>query len=105
MHLLLLLQPDQQALASAMPVCCDALSPPHNKITRVWPCQWLSRNSANERAIQTELQGVAKNKATLVIAHRLSKVVDARSPSGFQWALSANVGAAEVGGVGFWVCG
>ena len=73
------------------------------RITRVWPCQWLSRNSANERASQTELQGVAKNKATLVIAHRLSTVVDARSPSGFQSALSANVGAAEVGGVGFWV--
>lgn len=34
-------------------------------------------DSANERAIQTELQGVAQNKTTLVIAHRLSTVVDA----------------------------
>jgi ABC-type transport system involved in Fe-S cluster assembly fused permease/ATPase subunit len=34
-------------------------------------------DSANERAIQAELQGVAKNKTTLVIAHRLSTVVDA----------------------------
>ena len=34
-------------------------------------------NSANERAIQTELQGVAKNKTTLVIAHRLSIMADA----------------------------
>jgi ATP-binding cassette, subfamily B, heavy metal transporter len=33
--------------------------------------------SANERAIQAELQGVAQNKTTLVIAHRLSTVVDA----------------------------
>ena len=34
-------------------------------------------DSANERAIQAELQGVAHNKTTLVIAHRLSTVVDA----------------------------
>jgi ATP-binding cassette, subfamily B, heavy metal transporter len=34
-------------------------------------------DSANERAIQTELQGVARNKTALVIAHRLSSVVDA----------------------------
>ncbi len=34
-------------------------------------------DSANERAIQTELQSVAVNKTTLVIAHRLSTVVDA----------------------------
>ena len=34
-------------------------------------------DSANERAIQTELQSVAHNKTTLVIAHRLSTVVDA----------------------------
>ena len=34
-------------------------------------------DSANERAIQAELQNVAKNKTTLVIAHRLSTVVDA----------------------------
>ncbi|CAN7512161.1 ABCB family ABC transporter ATP-binding protein/permease [Acidovorax delafieldii] len=34
-------------------------------------------DSANERAIQAELQGVAQNKTTLVIAHRLSTVVDA----------------------------
>ena len=34
-------------------------------------------DSANERAIQSELQGVAQNKTTLVIAHRLSTVVDA----------------------------
>jgi ATP-binding cassette subfamily B protein len=34
-------------------------------------------DSANERAIQTELQGVASNKTSLVIAHRLSTVVDA----------------------------
>ena len=33
--------------------------------------------SANERAIQAELQSVAQNKTTLVIAHRLSTVVDA----------------------------
>ncbi len=33
-------------------------------------------DSANERAIQAELQGVAQNKTTLVIAHRLSTVVD-----------------------------
>ena len=34
-------------------------------------------DSANERAIQTELQSVAQNRTTLVIAHRLSTVVDA----------------------------
>jgi ATP-binding cassette subfamily B protein len=34
-------------------------------------------DSANERAIQAELQSAARNKTTLVIAHRLSTVVDA----------------------------
>jgi ATP-binding cassette subfamily B protein len=34
-------------------------------------------DSANERAIQSELANVAQNKTTLVIAHRLSTVVDA----------------------------
>ncbi|WP_404932809.1 ABCB family ABC transporter ATP-binding protein/permease [Piscinibacter sp. HJYY11] len=34
-------------------------------------------DSANERAIQAELQGVARNKTALVIAHRLSTVVEA----------------------------
>ncbi len=34
-------------------------------------------DSANERAIQTELRAAAQNKTTLVIAHRLSTVVDA----------------------------
>ena len=34
-------------------------------------------DSANERAIQTELRTAAQNKTTLVIAHRLSTVVDA----------------------------
>ena len=34
-------------------------------------------DSANERAIQTELRATARNKTTLVIAHRLSTVVDA----------------------------
>jgi ABC-type transport system involved in Fe-S cluster assembly fused permease/ATPase subunit len=34
-------------------------------------------DSANERAIQTELQSAAQNKTTLVIAHRLSTVVEA----------------------------
>ncbi|NJS35366.1 MAG: ABC transporter ATP-binding protein/permease [Brachymonas sp.] len=34
-------------------------------------------DTTNERAIQAELQGVAQNKTTLVIAHRLSTVVDA----------------------------
>jgi ATP-binding cassette, subfamily B, heavy metal transporter len=34
-------------------------------------------DSANERAIQAELQSVVQNKTTLVIAHRLSTVVDA----------------------------
>jgi len=34
-------------------------------------------DSANERAIQAELQQVARDKTTLVIAHRLSTVVDA----------------------------
>ncbi len=34
-------------------------------------------DSANERAIQVELSSVAQNKTTLVIAHRLSTVVDA----------------------------
>jgi ATP-binding cassette, subfamily B, heavy metal transporter len=34
-------------------------------------------DSANERAIQAELQSVAQNKTTLVIAHRLSTAVDA----------------------------
>ncbi len=34
-------------------------------------------DSANERAIQAELRGVAHGKTTLVIAHRLSTVVDA----------------------------
>jgi ATP-binding cassette, subfamily B, heavy metal transporter len=34
-------------------------------------------DTTNERAIQAELQGVAANKTTLVIAHRLSTVVDA----------------------------
>ena len=34
-------------------------------------------DSANERAIQGELKSAAQNKTTLVIAHRLSTVVDA----------------------------
>ena len=34
-------------------------------------------DSANERAIQAELRAAARNKTTLVIAHRLSTVVDA----------------------------
>ncbi len=34
-------------------------------------------DSANERAIQSELKTAARNKTTLVIAHRLSTVVDA----------------------------
>ena len=34
-------------------------------------------DSANERAIQAELQSAARNKTTLVIAHRLSTVVEA----------------------------
>ncbi|MFP8778554.1 ABCB family ABC transporter ATP-binding protein/permease [Hydrogenophaga sp. RWCD_12] len=34
-------------------------------------------DSANERAIQTELRSAARNKTSLVIAHRLSTVVDA----------------------------
>jgi ABC-type transport system involved in Fe-S cluster assembly fused permease/ATPase subunit len=34
-------------------------------------------DSANERAIQAELRSAAANKTTLVIAHRLSTVVDA----------------------------
>ena len=34
-------------------------------------------DSANERAIQAELANAAQNKTTLVIAHRLSTVVDA----------------------------
>ncbi len=34
-------------------------------------------DSANERAIQAELQSASRNKTTLVIAHRLSTVVDA----------------------------
>jgi ATP-binding cassette, subfamily B, heavy metal transporter len=34
-------------------------------------------DTTNERAIQAELQGVSANKTTLVIAHRLSTVVDA----------------------------
>jgi len=34
-------------------------------------------DSANERAIQAELQTAARNKTALVIAHRLSTVVDA----------------------------
>jgi ABC-type transport system involved in Fe-S cluster assembly fused permease/ATPase subunit len=34
-------------------------------------------DSANERAIQAELSSAAQNKTTLVIAHRLSTVVDA----------------------------
>ena len=34
-------------------------------------------DSANEKAIQAELQSVAQNKTSLVIAHRLSTVVDA----------------------------
>ena len=34
-------------------------------------------DSANERAIQTALRTAAQNKTTLVIAHRLSTVVDA----------------------------
>jgi ATP-binding cassette subfamily B protein len=34
-------------------------------------------DSANERAIQSELQSAARNKTTLLIAHRLSTVVDA----------------------------
>ena len=34
-------------------------------------------DSANERAIQAELQSAARNKTTLLIAHRLSTVVDA----------------------------
>jgi ATP-binding cassette subfamily B protein len=34
-------------------------------------------DSANERAIQAELKGIAEHKTALVIAHRLSTVVDA----------------------------
>ncbi len=34
-------------------------------------------DSANERAIQGELRNAAQGKTTLVIAHRLSTVVDA----------------------------
>ena len=34
-------------------------------------------DSANERAIQAELQRIAQSKTTLVVAHRLSTVVDA----------------------------
>jgi ATP-binding cassette subfamily B protein len=34
-------------------------------------------DSANERAIQAELQSAARGKTALVIAHRLSTVVDA----------------------------
>ena len=34
-------------------------------------------DSANERAIQAELKSAAQNKTTLLIAHRLSTVVDA----------------------------
>jgi ATP-binding cassette subfamily B protein len=34
-------------------------------------------DSANERAIQAELKGVSQGKTALVIAHRLSTVVDA----------------------------
>ena len=34
-------------------------------------------DSANERAIQAEIRSAAQNKTTLVIAHRLSTVVDA----------------------------
>jgi len=34
-------------------------------------------DSANERAIQEELRSAARNKTTLVVAHRLSTVVDA----------------------------
>ena len=34
-------------------------------------------DSANERAIQAELASAARNKTALVIAHRLSTVVDA----------------------------
>jgi ATP-binding cassette subfamily B protein len=34
-------------------------------------------DSANERAIQAELKSAARNKTTLIIAHRLSTVVDA----------------------------
>ena len=34
-------------------------------------------DSANERAIQSELQSAARNRTTLLIAHRLSTVVDA----------------------------
>jgi ATP-binding cassette subfamily B protein len=34
-------------------------------------------DSANERAIQAELQSASRNKTTLVIAHRLSTVIDA----------------------------
>src|SRR6218665_245952 len=34
-------------------------------------------DSANERAIQAQLQSIAQHKTTLVIAHRLSTVVDA----------------------------
>jgi ATP-binding cassette, subfamily B, heavy metal transporter len=33
-------------------------------------------DTTNERAIQAELQGVSRNKTTLVIAHRLSTVVE-----------------------------
>ena len=82
-------------------------------------------DSANERAIQGELQSVALNKTTLVIAHRLSTVVDAheilvmdagphhrawlaRPITGGEWALCCNVGAAAEFGVSlvvFWGCG
>ena len=41
-------------------------------------------DSANERAIQSELASVAQNKTTLVIAHRLSTVVDSHEILGME---------------------
>ena len=41
-------------------------------------------DSANERAIQAELANAAQNKTTLVIAHRLSTVVDAHEILGME---------------------
>jgi ABC-type transport system involved in Fe-S cluster assembly fused permease/ATPase subunit len=66
-----------QALGRREAACGDRAHLLKNPPILIFDEATSALDSANERAIQAELQGVARNKTTLVIAHRLSTVVDA----------------------------